>query len=30
MAAMGPTERGQFLSRVLGYERLRSGAGLRA
>jgi exonuclease SbcC len=23
MAAMGPTERGQFLSRVLGYERLR-------
>lgn len=25
MAAMGPTERGQFLSRVLGYERLREG-----
>jgi exonuclease SbcC len=24
MAAMGPTERGQFLSRVLGYERLRA------
>ena len=24
MAAMGPTERAQFLSRVLGYERLRS------
>lgn len=24
MAAMGPAERGQFLSRVLGYERLRS------
>jgi exonuclease SbcC len=23
MAAMGPTERGQFLSRLLGYERLR-------
>src|SRR5205085_11709221 len=23
MAAMGPTERAQFLSRVLGYERLR-------
>ena len=23
MAAMGPTERGQFLSRVLGYEKLR-------
>ncbi|MBA3556993.1 MAG: SMC family ATPase [Gemmatimonadaceae bacterium] len=23
MAAMGPSERGQFLSRVLGYERLR-------
>jgi exonuclease SbcC len=23
MAAMGPTERGRFLSRVLGYERLR-------
>ncbi len=24
MAAMGPTERGQFLSRVLGYEKLRA------
>jgi exonuclease SbcC len=24
MAAMGPTDRGQFLSRVLGYERLRT------
>ena len=24
MAAMGPTDRGQFLSRVLGYERLRA------
>ena len=24
MAAMGPTERAQFLSRVLGYEKLRS------
>ena len=24
MAAMGPTERGQFLSRLLGYERLRT------
>ena len=28
MAAMGPTERAQFLSRVLGYERLRSAQGL--
>src|SRR5207302_5675208 len=24
MASMGPTERGQFLSRLLGYERLRT------
>ncbi len=24
MAAMGPSERGQFLSHVLGYERLRA------
>ena len=24
MAAMGPSERAQFLSRVLGYERLRA------
>ena len=28
MAAMGPTERAQFLSRVLGYERLRAAQGL--
>ena len=28
MAAMGPTERAQFLSRVLGYERLRTAQGL--
>ncbi len=28
MAAMGPNERGQFLSRVLGYERLRTAQGL--
>jgi exonuclease SbcC len=28
MAAMGPTERGQFLSRVLGYERLRAAQGI--
>ncbi len=27
MAAMGPNERGQFLSRVLGYERLRTAQG---
>ena len=27
MAAMGPTERAQFLSRVLGYERLRTAQG---
>jgi DNA repair protein SbcC/Rad50 len=28
MAAMGPAERAQFLSRVLGYERLRTAQGL--
>ncbi|HEY0972312.1 MAG TPA: SMC family ATPase [Gemmatimonadales bacterium] len=28
MAAMGPSERAQFLSRVLGYEKLRSAQGL--
>ena len=28
MAAMGPSERAQFLSRVLGYERLRSAQAL--
>ncbi|HTR78476.1 MAG TPA: SMC family ATPase [Gemmatimonadaceae bacterium] len=28
MAAMGPSERGQFLSRVLGYDRLRVAQGL--
>ncbi|HEU4631328.1 MAG TPA: SMC family ATPase [Gemmatimonadaceae bacterium] len=28
MAAMGPTERAQFLSRVLGYEKLRSAQAL--
>jgi exonuclease SbcC len=28
MAAMGPTERAQFLSRVLGYEKLRTAQGL--
>jgi exonuclease SbcC len=28
MAAMGPTERAQFLSRVLGYERLRTAQGI--
>ncbi|MGZ8493692.1 MAG: AAA family ATPase, partial [Gemmatirosa sp.] len=28
MAAMGPSERAQFLSRVLGYERLRAAQGL--
>ncbi|HEX5831236.1 MAG TPA: SMC family ATPase, partial [Gemmatimonadaceae bacterium] len=28
MAAMGPTERAQFLSRVLGYERLRTAQSL--
>jgi DNA repair protein SbcC/Rad50 len=28
MAAMGPSERAQFLSRVLGYERLRTAQGL--
>ncbi|MBI2797239.1 MAG: SMC family ATPase [Gemmatimonadetes bacterium] len=28
MAAMGPTERAQFLSRVLGYERLRTAQAL--
>lgn len=28
MAAMGPTDRAQFLSRVLGYERLRDAQGL--
>jgi DNA repair protein SbcC/Rad50 len=28
MAAMTPTERGQFLNRVLGYERLRTAQGL--
>ena len=28
MAAMGPAERAQFLSRVLGYERLRAAQGL--
>jgi len=28
MAAMSPAERGQFLSRVLGYERLRTAQGL--
>ena len=28
MAAMGPTERAQFLSRVLGYERLRAAQAL--
>src|SRR5437899_4954769 len=28
MAAMKPAERGQFLSRVLGYERLRTAQGL--
>src|SRR5688500_15006527 len=28
MAAMGPTERAQFLSRVLGYEKLRGAQGL--
>jgi DNA repair protein SbcC/Rad50 len=28
MAAMGPQERAQFLSRVLGYERLRTAQGL--
>ena len=27
MAAMTPAKRGQFLSRVLGYEKLRSRAG---
>ena len=28
MAAMGPAERAQFLSRVLGYERIRTAQGL--
>ena len=28
LAAMGPTERAQFLSRVLGYEKLRTAQGL--
>ena len=28
MAAMGPAERAQFLSRVLGYERLRAAQGI--
>ena len=30
MAAMGPSERAQFLSRVLGYEKLRTAQNARA
>ena len=30
MAAMGPSERAQFLSRVLGYEKLRTAQHARA